>query len=39
MAGVGVADPENEFARWLDERSAILKMNKEMNVRPKPGTE
>jgi hypothetical protein len=39
MAEVGVADPESEFARWLDERSAILKMNKEMNVRPKPGTE
>ncbi|RJO63352.1 MAG: phage portal protein [Dehalococcoidia bacterium] len=39
MAEVGVTDPESEFARWLDERSAILKMNKEMNVRPKPGTE
>jgi len=39
MAEVGVADPESEFARWLDERSAILKMNKELNVRPKSGTE
>jgi hypothetical protein len=39
MAEVGVADPESEFARWLEERSAILKMNKDMNVRPKPGTE
>jgi hypothetical protein len=38
MAGVGVSDPEAEFARWLDERNAILKMNKEMNVRAK-GTE
>jgi hypothetical protein len=39
MTEVGVADPENEFARWLEERSAILKMNRDMNVRLKSGTE
>jgi len=39
MAEVGVADPEEEFVRWLEERSAILKMNREMNMRPKAGTE
>jgi hypothetical protein len=39
MNEVGISDPENEFARWLEERSAILKMNRDMNVRLKSGTE
>jgi hypothetical protein len=33
MEGVGIQDPEGEFKRWLEEREAILKMNKELNVR------
>jgi hypothetical protein len=39
MTEVGISDPENEFARWLEERTAILKMNRDMNVRLKSGTE
>ncbi len=31
MDEVGVTDPEMEFSRWLEEREAILKMNKELN--------
>ncbi|MBI2860822.1 MAG: phage portal protein [Chloroflexi bacterium] len=34
MDELGVKDPEREFARWLEERQAILKMNKELNARP-----
>lgn len=33
MAEVGIADPEMEFGRWLEERAAILKMNKELGQR------
>ncbi len=37
MDEVGVKDPENEFKRWLEERDAILKMNRELKVRPVRG--
>ncbi|MBI2329366.1 MAG: phage portal protein, partial [Chloroflexi bacterium] len=37
MNEVGVEDPEAEFNRWLEEREAILKMNKELNLRPARG--
>ncbi len=30
MGELGVNDPEAEFARWLEEREAILKMNREL---------
>ena len=33
MTSVGVTDPEAEFRRWLDERAAILRMNREFNAR------
>jgi hypothetical protein len=33
MDELGVVDPDNEFARWLDERESILKMNRELNAR------
>ncbi len=33
MDELGVEDPEMEFDRWLEERGAILSMNKELNVR------
>ena len=33
MEEVGIKDPENEFKRWLEEREAILRMNKELNAR------
>ncbi len=33
MDEIGVMDPELEFSRWLEEREAILKMNKELNAR------
>jgi hypothetical protein len=33
MEGVGIKDPEGEFKRWLGEREAILKMNREFNAR------
>jgi len=31
MEEVGIKDPEAEFKRWLEEREAILRMNKELN--------
>jgi len=31
MDEVGIKEPENEFKRWLEEREAILRMNKELN--------
>ncbi|UCH43490.1 MAG: phage portal protein [Dehalococcoidales bacterium] len=31
MDEIGVQDPEMEFDRWLEEREAILRMNKEIN--------
>jgi hypothetical protein len=37
MDEVGVQDPEAEFSRWLEERKAILKMNRELNPRPARG--
>jgi len=37
MDEVGVKDPEREFSKWLEEREAILKMNKEFSLRPTRG--
>ncbi len=37
MDEVGVKDPEMEFNQWLEEREAILKMNRELNLRPARG--
>ncbi len=37
MDEVGVKDPEMEFNRWLEERETILRMNKELNIRPSKG--
>jgi hypothetical protein len=34
MYEVGVKDPDTEFARWLEERDAILKMNRDLNIKP-----
>lgn len=31
MNELGVADPEMEFSRWLEERKTILSMNRELN--------
>ena len=40
MDELGVADPETEFRRWLEERSQILKMNQEYSARsPKASRE
>jgi hypothetical protein len=33
MGELGVEDPDTEFGRWLEERAAILRMNREMNTR------
>ena len=33
MDEIGIRDTEYEFKRWLEEREAILKMNKELNAR------
>ncbi len=33
MDEVGVNDPETEFQRWLEERKAILKMNRELGTK------
>jgi hypothetical protein len=35
MNEVGVADPDYEFKKWLEERGAILKMNRELNAKAK----
>jgi hypothetical protein len=35
MGEIGVADPDYEFQKWLEERESILKMNKELNARTK----
>jgi hypothetical protein len=32
MNEIGVNDPEMEFSRWLEERKAILSMNRELNT-------
>ena len=37
MYEVGVKDPDTEFTRWLEERDAILKMNRTLNIRPSKG--
>ena len=37
MDELGVQDPETEFGRWLEEREAILRMNREVNLRPARG--
>jgi hypothetical protein len=37
MYEVGIKDPDTEFTRWLEERDAILKMNRNLNVRPAKG--
>ena len=34
---LGIKDPEAEFTRWLEEREAILKMNRELTGRPARG--
>jgi hypothetical protein len=39
MDEVGVKDAEGEFKRWLEEREAILRMNKELNARATRGGE
>jgi len=39
MDELGVADPEAEFSRWLEERAAILRMNRELSSRPSKGSE
>jgi hypothetical protein len=33
MGEVGVRDPDYEFQRWLEEREAILRMNRELNAK------
>jgi len=37
MNEVGVGNPEAEFARWLEERESILRMNKELNAKSARG--
>jgi hypothetical protein len=37
MYEVGVNDPEMEFKKWLEERQAILRMNKELSARSTAG--
>jgi len=39
MYEVGVDEPETEFHRWLEERHAILKMNRELGARAAGGRE
>jgi len=34
MDEVGVRDPDQEFRRWLEERESILRMNRDLNVKP-----
>jgi len=38
MDELGIEDPETEFARWLEERETILRMNHELNVKS-PGAQ
>jgi len=33
MDELGIKDPEQEFTRWLEEREAILNMNRKLNTR------
>ncbi|GAH68767.1 unnamed protein product, partial [marine sediment metagenome] len=39
MDEIGVKDSEDEFERWLEEREAILTMNKQLNARSTRGGE
>jgi len=39
MDEIGIQDPETEFDRWLEEREAILRMNKEINGKSSRGGE
>jgi hypothetical protein len=39
MSELGVKDVDMEFHRWLEERETILRMNKELELRPSKGTE
>jgi len=34
MDELGIRNPDREFERWLEERETILKMNRQLNVRP-----
>ncbi|MBN1367946.1 MAG: phage portal protein [Dehalococcoidales bacterium] len=34
MYELGIANPELEFRKWLEERENILKMNRELNAKP-----
>jgi len=36
MDDLGIEDPEREFSDWLEERRAILKMNRELGARGAP---
>lgn len=38
MDELGVADPEAEFKDWLAEREAILRMNKELDIKTSRGS-
>ena len=38
MDELGVADPEAEFKSWLAEREAILRMNKELDIKTSRGS-
>ncbi|MCX7912717.1 MAG: phage portal protein [Dehalococcoidales bacterium] len=33
MGGLGIRNPDTEFRNWLEEREAILRMNRELNAR------
>ena len=37
MSQIGITSPESEFADWLEERDAILKMNSEHNSKTSAG--
>jgi len=36
MDEMGIQDPDEEFSRWLEERTKILEMNQEFRARPSP---
>jgi hypothetical protein len=37
MSEIGIKDPDKEFAGWLEEREAILRMNQQLNTRTSRG--
>ena len=39
MDEMGIQDPDEEFGRWLEERTKILEMNQEFRARPSPDKE